>query len=359
MDLGEQPGSAVPGPRDPAAAGGDRYRRLARVVGVEAPGHLRRKRGVVVGCGALGSSVAELLVRSGIGALRLIDRDVVEEHNLADQSLYTEQDAAAARPKAEAAAARLRAVDGETRLEARVADFSPGNAAALVAGADVVLDCADNLETKYLINDVAVASSIPWIYAGCAGTQGTVLAVRPGQSHCFRCVWPEPPPAGWVDGCETMGILPATAAFIAAVQVTEALKILLDRAAELLAGVTCFDLWTAAVRQIPLAEFRREGRTCPACGLGDLKFLRGEGRSAATLLCGRDTVLLSVAGGGFDFAGARRRLEERLPVAGDDDCFRFDAEGCRFMVFATGKALIHGIDDPRQARILYGRYLLP
>lgn len=335
----------------------DRFVRLARTLGPEAPARLRDRTAVVVGCGALGSSVAALLVRSGVGALRLIDRDVVEERNLADQTLYTEEDAAAARPKAEAAAFHLRAIDRATRLEPRVADFCPENAEALVRGADLVLDCADNLETKYLINDVAVATGTPWVYAGCAGTLGTVLAVLPGETHCFRCIWPEPPPR--VDGCETLGILAATAAFLAAVQATEGLKILLGQTGELLGGVTRFDLWTAEVRKVPIPDFPTEERSCPACGLRDFRFLRGEARPGATVLCGRDTVLLSSGGAGFDFAGARERLRERLPVEGDEDCLRFAAEGHRFLVFANGKALVHGTDDPGKARILYGRYLLP
>ncbi|HEU5269782.1 MAG TPA: ThiF family adenylyltransferase, partial [Jatrophihabitans sp.] len=198
--------------------GAARYAIIERVSALATADYpaLAGRRVVVVGCGALGSAVAMHLVRAGVGAVRVVDRDVVELRNLAVQALYTEQDAELGRPKAEAAQAHLRALNSGCAVDGVVADFAPENARQLVAGADLIVDGVDSLETKLLLNDVAVADEIPLVYAGCAGTEGSVLAILPGRTHCLRCLWPAPGAAAARLNCQTRGLLPATAASIAA-----------------------------------------------------------------------------------------------------------------------------------------------
>jgi molybdopterin-synthase adenylyltransferase len=336
---------------------GARHRRLARTreLGPAAPERLASSSALVVGCGALGSAAASFLVRAGVGRVRVVDRDVVEEGNLGDQCLYTEEDAAARVPKAEAAAAALRRFDGEVEVEALVADFSPENARRLLEDVDVALDGVDNLEAKYLLNDAAVASGTPWVYGGCAGTTGSVLAVVPGRTSCLRCIWPEPPTATRVDGCESMGILEGTAATVAALQVAEAMKILLGHDERDLVGLTRIDVWSGRSRRVPVPAYRPE--RCPACGEGRFPALASPGLARADVLCGRDTVLIREPSH-FDLESLRRRLGERLAVAGSE-YLRFEEDGCTFVVFPSGRALVHGTDDPREARALYGRYVAP
>ena len=245
------------------SADGVRFRRLGRVeeVGQTAPSALRQRSAVVIGCGELGTAAASLLVRMGVGRIRVVDRDVVELGNLGDQCLYTEDDVGERRPKAEAAAERLSSIAGELLIEPCVADVGPDNVRMLVEGFDVVIDGVDNLETKYLINDAAVVTATPWVYAGCAGVNGSVLAILPGRTHCLRCIWPKAPPASRVQGCEPMGLLPTTAAMVAAVQVTEAIKILLGKDDELLGQVATIDTWMARVRRIPSRHSTRRRMT--------------------------------------------------------------------------------------------------
>ena len=337
----------------------DRYRRISRVpvLGSGITGQLPRSRVLVVGCGALGSASAMLAVRMGAGRVRLVDRDIVEEANLSDQCLYSESDAAAHRTKAESAAQALAALNRRVEVEGVVADFSHVNAERLCEGIDLILDGSDNLETKYLLNDVAVALNIPWVYAGCAGTRGTILAVVPGRCHCLRCIWDDPPPRGCVDGCESMGMLPTTAFSVAAVQVNEALRILLAKDDDPVGGVISVDTWSGYFRKIPIPAFRPG--CCPVCGARNFAYLGGRRSLGATALCGGQAVLVDPGEGSFDFLGVRSRLMARLAVTEGSDCLRFVQGDYSFLIFSSGRALIYGVSDTVKARALYGRYVAP
>src|SRR5439155_5976801 len=175
-----------------------RYSRqqLFEGIGPEGQARIRAARVLVVGCGALGSSLAEMMARAGVGSLTVVDRDDLEESNLQRQSLFDEHDLAAGLPKAAAAEAKLRAINSEVRVTGLVADVSADNAAELVRAADLVLDGTDNFETRFLINDVCVREGVPWVYGACVGSYGAALAVRPRTTPCLRCQLEEPPPPG-------------------------------------------------------------------------------------------------------------------------------------------------------------------
>ncbi len=204
-----------------------RYSRQSRFAGLGPEGQrrIRAARVAVVGLGALGSVQADLLARAGVGALRLIDRDFVEISNLQRQTLYEESDAAEALPKAVAAARRLARVNSEVQIEPLVGDLSPRNIDETLEGVDLILDATDNFETRYLINDFAVRGGIPWVYGAAVGSYGLKLAIVPGLTACFRCVYPEPP-RGAQPTCETEGVLGPVTAAIASLQTGDALKIL-------------------------------------------------------------------------------------------------------------------------------------
>lgn len=222
----------------------ERYQRQIALPEIGAAGQdrLAGSRVLVIGCGALGSTMAELLVRAGVGHLRLVDRDVVSESNLPRQSLYDEADAARRLPKVEAAVRRLHAVNSAARLEPQALCVTARNVEGLLDGAAVVLDGTDNPETRYLLNDACVKHAVPWVYAGVLGTDGTVLPVLPGGGPCLRCVFPTLPAPGTLESCEQAGVLNTTVSVIASLAVTAALQVLLG-ARQLQPRLTQCQLW--------------------------------------------------------------------------------------------------------------------
>jgi adenylyltransferase/sulfurtransferase len=358
MDLSSSERDGASG--DAAAASAGRYSLVRRAAPLRSVDYssLAARRVVVVGCGALGSAAAMHLVRSGVGRVRVVDRDVVEVGNLTHQVLYTERDAARRRLKAEAAADHLRAVNADCVVEGVVADFAPGTARQLAAGADLIVDGTDNLETKLLLNDVAVATRTPLIYAGCAGSEGSVLAVLPGVTHCLRCLWRAPSDSAARMTCEIRGLLPGTAAAVAALQSTEALKVLLSVDASALCGLLRLDVWDGVLRRVPLPPFGADSRSCPACGDGDFEYLRGEHSTRAHKLCGDDTVLLSGPGvAGIDLERLRLRHQANVSLRVRPECVQVEVSGCRIVAFASGRTLIHGAGGVDRAKALYTRHV--
>src|SRR5947209_12391133 len=175
-------------------------------IGEQGQQKLASVRVVVVGCGALGTTAAEQLARAGVGHLTLIDRDIVELSNLQRQVLFDEEDDRANLPKAVAGERRLRRINSNIQIQGIVTDVNQENAQELLH-ADLILDGTDNAETRYLINDVAVKQGLPWIYAGCVGTEGRVMAVMPGRTACLRCLFPQAPRIGEMETCDTAGVL--------------------------------------------------------------------------------------------------------------------------------------------------------
>ncbi len=169
----------------------DRYSKQRIFLGRAADEALRSKRVAVLGLGALGSVIAPWLARAGVGHLTLIDRDLVEASNLQRQLLYDESDLGGA--KAEVAAKRLAEANSSIQLNAVVADLTSGNARELLADFDLICDGTDNFEARFLINDVAILTGTPWIYAGAIGGEGVVWPLNPPRTPCLRCLLEEPP----------------------------------------------------------------------------------------------------------------------------------------------------------------------
>lgn len=308
---------------------------------------------LLVGCGALGSPLAGLLVRAGVGGLVIADRDVVELHNLQSQQLYDENDVRERLPKAEAAARRLRAINSSVRVEALVADVTAGKIEGLAARADLILDGTDNLETRYLLNDAAVKLGKPWIYGGLLGTGGMTLTVLPGRGPCLRCLFPEPPAPGSQPTCDTRGVLNTAAAWVTAVQATEALKLLSGSAAEA-GGFRMMDVWTGTV-QSPRAERKED---CPCCGRRDFEFLDARRGSSATRLCGRGAVqIMPERPVKTDLALLKERLAPLGKVTHNGLLLEFTAGGRRLVVFPDGRVLVMGTQDIAEARSLTARYI--
>jgi len=335
----------------------DRYSRQMILPGWGQQGQARlaTKTAVVVGCGALGSHIASHLVRAGVGRLVLADRDFVEWHNLPRQALYTEADARDGVPKAVAAARRLRRINTQVQIEEHVVDVNADTIEELVAGADVVMDGADNFEVRYLLNQVCVKLGIPWVYGGVLGTYGLTTAILPGETPCLRCLLGPMPPPGSVPTCETAGVLGPVVAVIAALEATEGLKFLLDRRDEVLHSLVMIDVWNGDLER---AQTQRSNTRCPVCDDRRFDLLDAERGSMAAVLCGRNAVQVSPRPAPtLNLAALAERLAGVGPLRVNDYLLRLDVEDCQLTIFADGRAIVKGTDDPAQARALYARYV--
>jgi adenylyltransferase/sulfurtransferase len=342
----------------------DRYHRqvLLPQVGPEGQARLTNARVLLVGCGALGGVIAEQLARAGVGFLRIADRDLVELTNLQRQVLFDEADVRDQTPKAAAAAKRLAKINSSVTLDARVTDVHAGNIEELAecgtgrAGIDLMLDGTDNVETRCLLNDVSVKFSLPWVYGACVGTEGRCLAICPPETACLRCVFPEPPAPSELPTCDTAGVLGSAAAVIASLQVTAALRILLDtpQSEQTLLAI---DMWEGRFRSVSMRDAKRPD--CPTCGKREFQFLDRKERGRSASLCGRNAVQVQ--------SGSEVRLPllaQKLAPMGQVQltpyllrCVLNEPKNVKLTVFPDGRAILHGIEDLERARAIYARFV--
>ena len=337
----------------------DRYLKQRRLpcIGDEGQDRLAGGRVLVVGVGALGSLITEQLVRAGVGHLRLVDRDIVDRTNLQRQLLYTDADAEAGLPKALAAEARLRAVNREVRIESHVMDVTPSTIGGLVEGVDVLIDGTDNLETRYLLNDVAIDRARPWVYGGCVGTFGQAAALVPGRTPCFRCLFPEPPPTDALPTCDSAGVLGPAVHVIASLESTLAMRLLVDGPTNVPSAMLTADPWAGTFRRVELGE---PASDCPACQRRELEWLSGERTPAAVSLCGRNTVQIAAPAAGFELPQIVERLEQDGAVEQTRFLVRWhprERPGWRVTLFRDGRTLIEGTDDVAAARAFHARFI--
>jgi len=329
-----------------------RYSRQIRFAPLGEAGQrrIREARVVLVGCGALGTVLADLLTRAGAGTLRIVDRDFVEWSNLQRQVLFDESDAREGLPKAVAAAQHLVRVNSEVTLEPVIADLTPANIDELFEGATLILDGTDNFETRFLINDYGVRENLPWIYCAAVGSYGLKLAVIPGRTACLRCLYPEPP-GGAQPTCETDGVLGPVTAAIAALAAGDALKLLAT--GDLEARLTTVDVWSGEIRQI--APPARDP-ICPCCARREFVHLTGV-RRAPISLCGRNAVQIHERSRPLDLADLARRLAPFATVRSNEFALRAQIDPYELTVFPDGRAIIKGTTDTGLARSLYARYV--
>jgi adenylyltransferase/sulfurtransferase len=345
----------------------NRYHRqtLLPQIGPDGQARLAAARVLIVGCGALGTVLADLLVRAGVGFVRLVDRDVVELTNLQRQVLFDEADARAGIPKAIAAAQRLGAVNASVVIEPVVADLHAGNVEDLAGVGDaegawkagLILDGTDNVETRFLLNDVSVKHAIPWVYGACVGTEGRVMLVRPGSGPCLRCIFPEPPGPGELPTCDTAGVLGSAAAVVASLQATAAIRVLVGKSQGSPDALLSLDVWTGRFRQTNLTGARRDD--CTACARREFEFLsRVDGQTVS--LCGRDAIQIRPMARSFDFDSVADRLKRGGVVASTRYLLRFRAHGptgWQLTLFRDGRAIIQGVADPAAARSIYAKWI--
>ena len=331
----------------------ERYSRqiLFAPIGLLGQERISTSKVAVVGCGAIGASTCTLLARAGGGTLRLIDRDYVEPSNLQRQLLFDEEDARQSTPKAEAAARKISEINAEVKIEPHAKDLTP-QSVSLLEGMDLVLDCTDNFETRYLLNDFAISSRLPWIYAAAVGSYAVTMNIVPGETACLSCMFPEPP-RGTFATCDTAGILNSAATLVASVQVTEGFKILVGAHAQLRRTLLSIDVWTNDRSEISAAT-PREG--CKVCGQRIFEHLEGKARPQISL-CGRNSVQIHERERPVDFPEMSSRLSAHGEVRYNDLVLKFWREAYEMTLFRDGRAIIKGTSDPAVARSLYARFV--
>jgi molybdopterin/thiamine biosynthesis adenylyltransferase len=354
----------------------ERYSRqiLFSEIGEAGQQRLLESSAVLVGCGALGTALANLLVRAGVGKLRIVDRDFVEPSNLQRQTLFEESDALEALPKAVAAERRLRAINSGVAVEGIVADLGSKNAAELLRGFPLILDGTDNFETRFLLNDAAIHLDMPWIYAAVVASYGVTLTVRPGLTACLACALESGAPAGSRSGnptginegaqaagapagaedtCDTVGVLGAAAGVIASIEAAEAIKLLLSKTESVGGRLVSFDVWSGRYQSVRVAR----NPECRACVHRDFRYLEGDAQPHLTM-CGRDSVQIHERRRQLDLPALGRRLAPTVAEVRENGfLLRFRVPPYEVTVFADGRAIIKGTRDTSVARSLYARYI--
>lgn len=337
-------------------AGFERYARqtLFTPIGKAGQAQLGQASVAIIGCGALGTGLANNLCRAGVGRLLIADRDYIELHNLQRQILFEEEDIALHLPKAVAAVNHLRRVNSTTQLEALVEDIHGESIEELVQEVDLVLDATDNFETRYLLNDACIKHQRPWIYSAVVASYGVTMNILPAVTPCLRCVFPEMPPPGSSATCDTVGVLNGIVAAITGMAATEALKILLK--SELICReMVCLDLWENTSERIELPR----QPDCPTCGQQNYEFLEALSKPQSTSLCGRNAVQVrgGKRGDRIDLAALAERLQAVGEVTHNQFLLRFFVDSYELTIFPDARAIIKGTDDEQVARSIYARYI--
>ena len=331
----------------------ERYSRqvLFPEIGAEGQKKLSSSHVTIVGCGATGSALASLLARSGVGKLRIIDRDYVEPSNLQRQALFTEEDARESVPKAIAASRQIARFNSEIAVEPQVADLIPANVDSLLRGCDLILDGTDNFETRYLVNDYAVKNSVAWIYAAAVGSYAVTMNILPRETACLASNIPQSP-RGTVETCETAGILNSAVNLVASLAATEAMKFLVGARSKMRNTLLSWDVWTNERAELTATHSRSGCRTCS----GDFVHLAGEGRPHITL-CGRNSVQIHERQRPVDFAELSSSLQPHGTVRHNEFVLKFWREPYEMTLFPDGRAIIKGTTDTAVARSLYARFV--
>lgn len=334
----------------------DRYSRqtLFAPIGKQGQEHLRASSVAIIGCGALGTALANNLCRAGLGRLVIADRDYIELNNLQRQLLFDEDDIAQHLPKAIAAAQKLRRVNSESHIEPLVEDINSDGIESLVRSVDLVLDATDNFETRYLLNDVCIKYQKPWIYSAVIASYGVTMNILPGDTPCLRCIFPEMPQPGTTPTCDTAGVLNGIVGAITGVASTEALKILLhsEKASR---AMFWMDVWENTSERIELPR----QPDCPTCGHHQYEFLDSLAGTASTSLCGRNAVQVRSGkrGASLDLPSLAERLQAVGQVSYNAFLLRFTVDDYELTVFPDARAIIKGTDDQQVARSVYARYI--
>ena len=332
-----------------------RYSRQIRFVPIGEQGQKRlaSSRVLLLGLGALGTVVADQIVRAGVGFLRMVDRDFVELSNLQRQSLFDEGDIEKSLPKAIAAEAKLRRVNSSIQIDARVDDVNPANIEDYLSDVDLVLDALDNFETRFVVNDACAKHGKPWIYTAAVGSYGLVMPVIPGTTPCLRCLLGNLPAPGTSPTCETAGVIAPITHIIASMQVAEALKLLTGHLDAADVRLTAYDVWSHRFQRIDVGL--ESMSTCPVCSNGTFEYLNGNPLRTITL-CGRNAVqLIPGVKGDLNFDELSKSIAAFGRVQFNDFLLKCSSPPYEVTLFKDGRAIVKGTEEPGLARSVYSK----
>ncbi|AOZ91343.1 ThiF family adenylyltransferase [Paenibacillus crassostreae] len=321
---------------------------------------LHDKHVLIIGAGALGSGNAEILARSGVGKLTIVDRDYVDWSNLQRQTLYCEQDAKEQLPKAVAAARRLRQINASIQIDAEVLDCTAVELIRLVEASkvDLIIDSTDNFSIRYMINDIAYKYKIPWLYGACSGSYGVMCSFLPHQqTPCLHCLLSSMPVSA--ANCEINGIIAPAVQMVVSLQSAEALKWLTGNEESMSNSFRVFDLWSSLFQTIQISSSLRQEQ-CNTCGNDpSYPFLQEVASMKTETLCGRSTVWIRPSRvSPLDLEQVIESAQKRSSrVTSNPYLVQIHEEEYRLVIFKDGRALIHGTADPLLAKELYYRYL--
>ncbi|MDP6692905.1 MAG: ThiF family adenylyltransferase [Phycisphaerales bacterium] len=341
----------------------DRYhrQRLISDIGDDGQGAICNGHIAIVGVGALGCSSADMLSRAGVGTITLIDRDIVEQTNLQRQLLYTEEDAKTHQPKAVAAKKRLQAINSSIIIHEFVEDLTARNIDRLLKGVDLIIDGLDNFNTRYVLNDYAVKNNIPFLFAGVIAGSGNAMTVIPNETPCLRCLFPEPPPIGSQETCDTAGVIAPAIGIAASCQCCDALKLLSGNRDKISKTLLVFDIWNTLSNRLDIGT---PNESCQCCQENNFVFLETSDAPIAASLCGQNAVQLPSSGeidllrlasrleshGSFSLTGPvlRGSLNEELSADGDPIVL---------LCFEDGRVIVHGTNDVGRAKAIHARFI--
>ncbi len=325
-----------------------------RGIGLEGQKLLKKARVLIVGCGALGTVVANSLARTGVGYLRIVDRDFVELSNLHRQILFNEADAANSVPKAEAAREALLKANSGIEIEAVIKDVNSITIEGLAGDMDIIVDCTDNFKTRYLINDVAFLKGIPWIYGGAVGSTGVVKSYIPGETGCLRCLMEVPPPTGSIATCDTAGVINMITGIVGMYQSSEVIKYLTDNKDLMNKSMLFIDLWDNVFESVEVGK----KEDCPCCQQRKFQYLEDK-MPEAVHICGSNSVQVDP---GSSKKIQLKQLHERLQAAGiavrlTPFILNISAEGYEIKVFDDGRAIIKNAKTVEEGKVVYAKYI--
>jgi len=330
----------------------DRYSRQTLLKYIEKKGQkiLNESYVVVIGCGALGNTIANNLVRSGIGHIKIVDRDIVELNNLQRQNLFNEEDIG--NPKAFITAKKLKKINSEVTIDYLVDDVNHRNIEEIIKNTNIVLDGTDNMLVRFLINDACIKHRIPWIYGGAIETFGMTMNIIPGKTPCFRCIIQDLPETGLLPTCDTVGVLNSIPTIIASIESTEAIKILLKKMSN--ENLIMYDVWNHNFQKI----FVKKKESCECCDKHNFEFLNAEKGVTMISLCGRGAIQITPV---KQMKISFKELENKLDKLGDVErremILRFKIPNHELNIFKNGRAIIIGTNDLKTAKSLYAKYI--
>lgn len=337
-----------------------RYARQVRFAGIGEYGQhkLSQARVAIVGLGALGTMLADQLIRAGAGYVRIMDRDYVEESNLQRQNLYDENDAHLGTPKAIAAANKLAAANSCVQIDAHIVDLNASNADELLRDVQLILDGSDNFAVRYLINDVSLKHGIPWIYGAAVASRGVSFTIIPHETPCLRCLFPQPPAAGIAETCDTAGIIAPAAHTVASHQIAEAMKLLIGKPELLNRKMLHFDLWHNQNYSIDVSSAHQSN--CPACGQNQYEYLEATAQDNMIIsLCGRSSVQINpINKAVLSLEDWEAKLKPLGTVTRNPFLLKFNpSPEIQITIFPDGRAIIQGTTDHNIAKSMYTKYL--